>query len=193
MNVIIAFNSLDIDFLRNFLQKFEQNIMSNFSLIKNYTNNQDYAIKYYCNFFDNKEFLRKQKDGELICAEESYFINMKQGINLYEIEEKLQKNQIIILNTSRECKFLLRKRIKNANFISILIEKDMTNYQNEFLDFKKKSLIIKNNKSNHEYNSIIVYRESIDDEGSFYSKVINTINNSIQENIILENSKNNIK
>ncbi len=147
MNAIIIFHFLNIDFLKEFFKEFDKRSLNNLVFIKNYSNNEAYSTKYNCDFLHDNAFLEKQKNGEILCSQESYFINGLLGLNLCAIKNHLKQKKIVLLHASIRSALLLKKKIKNINFISVLIETENHNYKNQFMDLKKKFLIIEKIKT----------------------------------------------
>ena len=188
MNIIITFHCLNIDFLKDLLAKLANKSSPEFYLSRNISNNEEYSMKYDYDFLNDELFLKNQEKREILCGEETYFVNIKQGLDIPDIRNNLEKKKIVLLNTSIKCKSLLEKEMRNVNFISILIEIKDDNYENNFLDLKRKFAIVEKNKQNHEYSAVISYDANSEDEKSFYAKITSAINKEIQEKIILKHS-----
>ena len=190
MNIIITFHCLNIDFLKDLLAKLANKSSPEFYLSRNISNNEEYSMKYDYDFLNDELFLKNREKREILCGEETYFVNIKQGLDIPDIRNNLEKKKIVLLNTSIKCKSLLEKEMRNVNFISILIEIKDDNYENNFLDLKRKFTIVEKNKQNHEYSAVISYDGNSEDEKSFYTKITSAINKEIQEKIILKHSNN---
>lgn len=197
MNTIITFHCLDGNFLQELLKNLEKKSKLNLYFSRNYCNNEEYSKKYNYVFLDNKEFENKKNNHELVSGEELYLINdIKFGLNLTDINDNLNLNKIILLNTSIKCKFSLKRELKDIDFISIMIETNDKNHTSKSTDSEKRRAIINNNKENHEYGIIIDRSDQLKEDllknDDLYNEISLRIRDQMQENIILKNSEKNL-